>query len=59
MKVSQIIRLNEGLAVLVKMKKMTNNEREEILGRCGLIKDDKDNNVWILDEHIIINMNDE
>ena len=56
MKVSQIIKLNEGLEVLVKMKKMTNSEREEILGRCGLIKD---NNVWILDEHIIINMNDE
>ena len=57
MKVSQIIKLNEGLSILVKMKKMSNDEREEILGRCGLVKGNDGS--WILNEHIIINMIDD
>ena len=54
MKVSTIMKINEGLTELVKTKVMTKEEQESILYKCGLEKSPNDKNSWILDEHTII-----
>ena len=59
MKVSKIIKINEGLTELVKTNIMSKKEQEAILYKCGLEKSPKDKNSWILDENTIITFVDE